>query len=95
MVRNKKPWTSRYTPCYVPRMEHALKRFRLSANISADQLAKAAGTSRQTIHRLENGHQVASLWLVSRLIKATGGAVTADDFLPGETPPHQHSDAAE
>ncbi len=63
-------------------MMHPLTQYRADADVSRDALAKMAGTSRQTIHRIEQWEQSPSLDLVGRLIRATGGAVSADDFLP-------------
>jgi DNA-binding XRE family transcriptional regulator len=66
-------------------MEHALTTYRLSAKVSREQIAKAVGTSRQTIYRIESWQQMPSLDLVSRIIEATGRAVSAYDFLRRET----------
>lgn len=63
-------------------MAHPLTQYRLATGTSREALAKAAGTSRQTIHRIEAGEQSPSLDLVARLIDATGRAVSAADFLP-------------
>ncbi len=47
----------------------------------ACDLAKAAGTTEATISRLKNGNAVPSLDLARRIAEATGGAVTANDFI--------------
>lgn len=62
-------------------MEHALKQFRTRNGLSVEEFAKRAGTTRQTIHRIECGKQSPSMAMVSRLIAATGGAVGADAFV--------------
>lgn len=63
-------------------MTHPLTKFREKSGLSMDQVAKLADTSRQSIHRIENGDQTPSLRLVARLIGASGGKLRADDFLP-------------
>lgn len=67
-------------------MKHALTRFRERRGLSMAELARMAETSRQTIHRIENGDQWPSRDLMAKLKEVTGGAVTADDFLPTEKP---------
>ena len=61
---------------------HPLARYAAASGRSLSELAIAAGTSRQSLHRIIKGEQMPSLDLVARLKHATGGAVTADDFLP-------------
>lgn len=61
-------------------MTHPLTIFRAGKSLSKAQIAALAGTSRQTIHRIERGEQTPSLKLMRRLIDATG--LRADDFLP-------------
>ena len=63
-------------------MTHPLTRYIETSNVRRTALAKLAGTSRQTIHRIERGEQSPSLDLVSRLIAASGEALKADDFMP-------------
>lgn len=63
-------------------MEHALKTYRTANRISAQQLAETVGTTRQTIHRIEAFKVSPSLELVGRIVRATGGEIRADDFLP-------------
>ncbi len=63
-------------------MGHALVKFRQDWGLSCAELASRAGTSRQTIHRIEAGKQTPSLALVSRLIAISAGGLRADDFLP-------------
>ena len=63
-------------------MTHPLTQFRAETGLSMDELAKAAQTTRQSIFRIEKGGQTPSLGLVGRLIEASGGKLSADDFLP-------------
>jgi transcriptional regulator with XRE-family HTH domain len=67
-------------------MTHPLTKYRLKKGLSAEQLAKLAGTTRQTIHRIENGGQNLSLDLLRRVVAATGGKVTANDIIAVENP---------
>lgn len=67
-------------------MEHPLAQYRKKTGVSREALAKRAGTSRQTIHRIEQGLQSPSLELVARLIAATDKQVKAADFLPPNPP---------
>jgi len=59
--------------------------FRAAARLSRAALAVAAGTTRQTIHRIEAGEQTPSLDLVGRLLRVArenGVGLDANDFLP-------------
>ncbi len=58
------------------------------SGISARELASQVETTEATISRLKNGHALPSLELAGRIAIATGGAVTANDFL--EPGPSQH-----
>lgn len=51
------------------------------SGISARELASRVETTQATISRLKNGHARPSLELAQRIADATGGAVTANDFL--------------
>lgn len=62
--------------------QHALTRFRLSSGLSRKEVAKRAGTTRQTIHRIEAGNQQPSWKLASKLIEVAEGELTTDDFMP-------------
>jgi DNA-binding XRE family transcriptional regulator len=68
-------------------MTHPLTKFREKTGLSMDQVAKAASTSRQTIHRIENWGQSPSLALVARLIAASDNRLRADDFMPSTDAP--------
>lgn len=61
--------------------QHPLRKFRNKHGIGIDEMARRAGTSKASISRIENGSQWPSGGLLSRLIRATNGEVTADDFL--------------
>lgn len=62
-------------------MEHPLKAFRRARSLSLDTLAEQANLSKATLSRVENGHQRPSFKAMRALIDASGGALTADDFV--------------
>ena len=51
------------------------------SGISARAFASEIETTEATVSRLKNGHALPSLELAGRIANATGGAVTANDFL--------------
>ena len=51
----------------------------------ARDLAKAADTTEATISRLKHGHSEPSFDLARRISEATGGAVSANDFMGGKS----------
>lgn len=51
------------------------------SGISARELASRVETTEATISRLKNGHALPSMELAGKIAEATGGAVTANDFL--------------
>jgi transcriptional regulator with XRE-family HTH domain len=59
-----------------------LRTFRESRGLSQEDLAKSVGVEKATISRIENGHRVPSMGLVSRLCEVSGGELTANDFMP-------------
>ena len=61
--------------------EHAMRRYRREKALPLDALADATGVSRGTISRIERGKQNPSIDLVRRLIAASGGALSAQDFI--------------
>jgi transcriptional regulator with XRE-family HTH domain len=67
-------------------MAHALRKYRHEAGKSLQEVAERSKTTRATLSRIENGLQIPSLDLVKRIIEATHGAVTANDFLPSHKP---------
>lgn len=69
---------------------HPLAKFRNKAKLSRAELALLAGTTRQTIHRIEAGEQTPSLALVRRLVSVAadrGQKLRADDFMPAAPHP--------
>lgn len=53
-----------------------------SNNINAAKLAEKANVPASTITRLLSGARVPRLSLLEKIMDATGGAVTPNDFLP-------------
>jgi DNA-binding XRE family transcriptional regulator len=66
--------------------EHALTRYRRTHRLSLDAFAALVDASKATISRLEARIQDPSFDLVRRIIAATDGEVTADDFVPRAPP---------
>jgi transcriptional regulator with XRE-family HTH domain len=63
---------------------HPLQSYRERAGLTLDVLAERVGVSKATLSRIENRKQAPSLDLVSKLKAASGGEVSADDFLPAD-----------
>ena len=66
-----------------------LRAFREKRGLSQEDFAKSVGVKKTTISRIESGHRVPSMGLVSRICEATSGEVTANDFMassPGLSP---------
>jgi predicted transcriptional regulator len=61
---------------------HPLRQFRERRGVSLDHLAQMVGTSKASLSRIETGGQTPSLALVGSLISASGGELSANDFLP-------------
>jgi DNA-binding XRE family transcriptional regulator len=61
--------------------EHAMRRYRKEKGLPLDALAKAVNVSRGTISKIETGRALPSVGLIRRLIAATDGALSADDFV--------------
>lgn len=64
--------------------QHALRLYRIKHQISLEQLAVIVGTTRATLSRVETGTQQPSMALLKKIIMATGGEVSADDFITFE-----------
>lgn len=60
----------------------ALKTYRERKGLSLAQLGAIVGTTAATLSRIENGKRQASVGLIKRLIAASGGELTAADFIP-------------
>jgi transcriptional regulator with XRE-family HTH domain len=65
---------------------HPLRSYREASGLSLDELAALAETSKASLSRIETREQVPSLGLVERLVRVSGGALSANDFvsLPAE-----------
>lgn len=61
---------------------NALDRYLETNSIRNAAFASVVGSSEATISRLRNGKQTPSYDLIRRIHTATGGAVTANDFMP-------------
>lgn len=59
---------------------HPISRYLESAGRKVSDLARASGTSRQTLYRLIKGEQEPSAALARRIKEATDGAITMDDL---------------
>lgn len=55
-----------------------------SESVDDEGMADRVGADRSTISRIRRGETRPSWPLVARIKAATGGAVSADDFLPDE-----------
>jgi putative transcriptional regulator len=62
-----------------------LTRLRLDRNLSQDDLAREAGLSKRTLHRMEHG-QSAQLTNWLRVLRALGLLGNLDQFLPAPAP---------
>lgn len=60
---------------------HPLRTYRKDKGISLEAIAAKAKVTRTSLSRIERGLQTPSLDLVGRIITATDGALSADDFL--------------
>jgi DNA-binding XRE family transcriptional regulator len=60
---------------------HPLREYRDQHEITLQDMARKADTTAGSLSRIETWQQTPSLALVARLIKASRGALSADDFL--------------
>lgn len=67
-------------------MRMKLSEWLKSSEMRACDLARAVGTTEATISRLKHGNSQPSIDLARRISEATGGAVTANDFMEGKPP---------
>lgn len=62
-----------------------LARLRLDRNLSQDDLAREAGVSKRTLHRMEHGHSAQMTnWV--RVLRALGALGNLEQFLPAPAP---------
>lgn len=71
--------------------EHPLARWRKDNKKTLNDLADAAGCAVSHLSQIESGKTYPSLKLIAKLKAITGGAVSAENFMPPETPPAPRS----
>jgi transcriptional regulator with XRE-family HTH domain len=79
-------------------MEHPLRRYRERHQLSQDELAAASQTTKATISRIERGVRLPSWEMLKRIVAATGGELSANDFQPppdGDEQPNSGSGPSE
>lgn len=59
-----------------------LREYRIARGLSQEDFAKSVGVQKAAISRIEQGKRVPSMGLVSRICEASGGELTANDFMP-------------
>lgn len=62
-----------------------LSRYLERKKLSPSAFAETIGVKRQTVHRYLNGERTPWPDVMARITAATGGAVTANDFMPVST----------
>lgn len=67
--------------CNILVMTHALRLFRTSSDLTLDALADQVGVTKGQLSKIETGKALPSVSLIQRLIAASGGQLSADDFL--------------
>lgn len=60
---------------------NALKRYREARGLYQHELAKVLGTTTATVSRIETGIRYPSVKLMRRIMAATNGAITPNDFV--------------
>ena len=73
-------------------MKSPIKTFRTEKKLSLDEMAQRIGTTAASLSRIENGKQDIGLAMMLRIVEATNGAVTPNDFMP--SPPWKEETAA-
>lgn len=63
---------------------HPLRSYRERAGISLDELAGLVDASKASLSRIETRLQTPSLGLVERIVKVSGGELSANDFVGDE-----------
>jgi transcriptional regulator with XRE-family HTH domain len=72
-------------PALLAELGHRLARQRLDRNLSQDDLAREAGVSKRTLHRMEHGHSAQMTnWI--RVLRALGLLANLEQFLPAPAP---------
>lgn len=64
---------------------HPLRTHLRETGQTLEAFAVKVGTSAPSLSRILTGKQTPSLALVGRILRAAGGKLTADDFLPGQS----------
>ena len=65
--------------------EHPLRRWRLKQRLTLAALAERVGVDLSNLARYERGERTPRPAVLARIRDVTGGAVTANDFLPPNT----------
>jgi transcriptional regulator with XRE-family HTH domain len=60
---------------------NALKRYREAQGLNQEELAQKLGTTAATVSRIEAGIRYPSVKLMRRIMSATCGAITPNDFV--------------
>jgi transcriptional regulator with XRE-family HTH domain len=68
-------------------MEHPLKLYRDRENLSLERMARDVGTSKSHLSKIENRRQFPSMPMIARIVTATNGVLSANDFLPPPAAP--------
>jgi transcriptional regulator with XRE-family HTH domain len=63
--------------------QHPLRKYRRDTGISLEDLAKETNVHKSSISRIERGKQSPSIALMRRLIEASKGALSPNDFFGG------------
>ena len=72
-------------PAALSELGQRLARLRLDQNLSQDDLAREAGVSKRTLHRMEHGHSAQMTnWV--RVLRALGALENLEQFLPAPAP---------
>ena len=59
-----------------------LKQYRTAKGLSQEDFAKSVGVQKAAISRIEQGKRVPSMGLVARIVEASDGELSANDFMP-------------
>lgn len=67
-----------------PMTDHALRTYRRKVGLTQEALAASLGVKKSAVSRWEAGQRSPNLTIIKRIREITGGAVSADDFMPVE-----------